>query len=119
MLRYCLRISLEEHKTNESIRQEANVMSVLDLMRRRRLQWFGHVCRREEDDDIRRVHEMRVEGKRNQGRPKHRWKDTIKKDLQSCSLSEDDAQDRIRWRGLIELGLRQAPATHSGESRDR
>ena len=119
MLRYCLGISLEEHKTNESIRQEANVMSVLDLMRRRRLQWFGHVCRREEDDDIRRVHEMRVEGKRNRGRPKHRWKDTIKKDLQSCSLSEEDAQDRIRCRGLIELGLRQAPTTRTGWSGDR
>ena len=114
MLRYCL----EEHKTKESIRQEANVMSALDLMRRRRLQWFGHVCRREEDDDIRRVHEMQVEGRRNRGCPKHRWKDKIRKDLQSCSLSEEDAQDRIRWRSLIELGLLQAPATRTGQSTD-
>ena len=82
MLRYCLKISLEKHKTNESIRQEANVMSVLDLMRRRRLQWFGHMCRREEDDDIRRVHEMRVEGRRSRGRPKYRWKDTISNPVQ-------------------------------------
>jgi hypothetical protein len=56
MLRYCLGISLEKHKTNESIRQEANVMSVFDLRRRRRLQCL-HVCRREEYDDLRRVHE--------------------------------------------------------------
>ena len=26
---------------------------------------------------------------------------TFKKDVQSCSLSEEDDQDRIRWRSLI------------------
>jgi len=35
MLRYCLGITLEEHKTNESIMQEAKVMNVLELMKRR------------------------------------------------------------------------------------
>jgi len=54
MLRYCLGITLE-HKTNESIRQEANVMNVLELMNRIRLQWFRNICRREKEDDIRRV----------------------------------------------------------------
>jgi len=74
MLRYCLGVTLEEHKTNESIRQEAKLMNVLELIRRRRLQWFGHnICRREKEDDIRRVHELKVAGKRNRGRPKHRW----------------------------------------------
>ncbi|XP_046863244.1 uncharacterized protein LOC124456989 [Xenia sp. Carnegie-2017] len=34
MIRYCLGVSLEEHRTNESIREEANVMSILKLMRR-------------------------------------------------------------------------------------
>jgi len=33
MLQHCLRMSLEKHKTNESIRQETNV-NALDLMRR-------------------------------------------------------------------------------------
>jgi len=47
-------------------------MNVLELMRRRRLQWFGHMCRREKENDIRRVHEMKVAEKRNRGRPKHR-----------------------------------------------
>mgnify|MGYP001799925614 FL=1 len=57
---------------------------------------------------------------RNLGRLKHRWKDTIKKDLQSCSLSEEDVQDRIKWRSLIELGLLQkAPATRTRQSGDR
>ena len=71
------------------------------------------------EDDINRVCEWRVEGGRNRGPLKHRWIYAIRKDLQSCSLSEEDAQDRIRWRSLVELGLRQAPATRTGQSGDR
>jgi len=29
------------------------------------LQWFGHIFRKEKEGDIKRVHEMRVKGKRN------------------------------------------------------
>ena len=47
MLRYCLQIGLLEHQKNEEIRQKANIMPIFDLMRKRRLEWFGNVCRRE------------------------------------------------------------------------
>lgn len=63
-------------------------MKILDLMKGRRLEWFGHVCRCEREYDIRRVSEMRVEGGQRRGRPKHKWKDTIWKDLQYCVVSE-------------------------------
>jgi len=44
------------------------VMNVLELMRRK-LQWFGHIlCKREKEDDIRRVHELKVAGC-----PKYGW----------------------------------------------
>jgi len=86
MLCYCLEITLEEHKTNQSIRQETKVMNVLEPIRR--IQWFGYICRREKEDGIRRVRTMKVTGKRNPGCPKYRWQDTIIKDLQSCSLNE-------------------------------
>ena len=92
-------------------------MAIADLMKRRRLEWFGHVCRREEDVDIRRAYDMKIQGRRKRGRPKHRWSDTIRKDLHSCGLREEDAQHRSRGRGLIELGLRQAPATRTGQDR--
>ena len=107
MFWYWLKISLEELKTNESTRQEANGMIALDW-KRRRWQCFKHVCRKE-----RRRH-----SKKNWGRSKHRWKDTIRKDLHSCSLSEEDAQYRIKWKSLIELGLQQAPAYRQRQNRD-
>jgi len=45
------------------------------------------------------------EGKRPLGRPRHRWEDNIKKDLQElgCGVMDwiDLAQDRGSWRALI------------------
>ena len=39
-------------------------------------------------------------GKRRIGRPKRRWLDSIRNDLSERGLSEEDAQDRPRWRRL-------------------
>ena len=119
MLRYCMGISLEEHRRNEDITSEAKIMPIRDVMRKRRLEWFGHVSRRERDEDIRRVYEMRVEGSRGRGRPKQRWSDTINADLRWLDLDRSDASDRVRWKSLVELGVRQKPATRSGHGGER
>jgi len=111
MLRYIHGISLEEHRRNEEIRKEAGVEDISVLMRKRRLQWYGHVCRRKEEDDIKRVTNLRVEGGRGRGRPKHRWKDTVNADMKLWSLETEDAEDRDRWRSLMELGALQQPVT--------
>jgi hypothetical protein len=45
------------------------------------------------------------EGKRLLGRPRRRWEDNIKMDLQNvgggCGDSMDMAQDRNRWRAVV------------------
>ena len=45
------------------------------------------------------------EGKRSLGRPRHRWEDNIKMDLQEVGDGSMDwielAQDRSRWRALV------------------
>jgi hypothetical protein len=46
------------------------------------------------------------EGKRPLGRPRHRWEDNIKMDLQEVGCGGIDwielAQDRDRWRELVD-----------------
>ncbi|CAM4652875.1 unnamed protein product [Leuciscus chuanchicus] len=88
-------------------------------MRKRRLQWFGHVCWKDEEADIRRAMEIQVGGKRKRGRPNLCWKDTIKTVMEWCGLEKEDTDDRDRWRCLVEMKIRQKPATRkdrSGES---
>ena len=47
------------------------------------------------------------EGKRPLGRPRRRWKDNIKMDLQKVGCGDMDwielAQDRDRWRALLNV----------------
>ena len=69
-------------------------------MRRRRLEWFGHLKRRGEIENIRAVAEMKMEGKRPRGRQKLRWKYTTRRDLKAWKIKEEWATDREKWKGL-------------------
>ena len=100
MVRWAMGVSLLEHRRNEEILEEAKVEAIATVMRRRRLEWFGHVKRRGETENIRAVAEMKMEGKRPRGRPKLRWKDTIRRDLKAWKIKEEWATDREKWKGL-------------------
>jgi hypothetical protein len=58
-----------------------------------------------EDREVHRVLEGKPEGKRPLGRPRRRWEDYIKMDLQKvgggCGDWMELAQDRDRWRALV------------------
>jgi len=120
MLRYCLGVSWEEHRRNVDIRKEARVVGIADMMRRKRLAWYGHVCRREEDSDVRRTSEMTIAARRKRGKPKHRWLDTIRKDMnfiKECGLCKEDALNREKWRSVVTYW--QTLATREGQGGER
>ena len=60
MVRWAMGVSLLEHRRNEEILEEAKVEQIATVMRRRRLEWFGHVKRRDETENIRAVVEMKI-----------------------------------------------------------
>ena len=93
MVRWAMGASLLEHRRNEEILEEAKVEPIAMVMRRRRLEWFGHV-KRDETENILAVVEMKMEGKRPRGRPKLRWKDTVRRDLRAWNIREEWATDR-------------------------
>ena len=63
------------------------------------------MARMGEERDLYRVLVGIPEGKRPLGRPRRRWKDNIKMDLQEVGCGSMDwielAQDRDRWRALV------------------
>ena len=68
----------------------------------RRLKWYGHVMRREEHYIYvgRRVMVMKVQGRRKRGRPKRRWLDKVKDDINEKGLSADEVYDRATCRHM-------------------
>jgi hypothetical protein len=64
------------------------------------MRWAGHVARMGEDSGVHRVLVGKPEGKSPLGRPRRRWKDNIKMDLQEVEGGRGDsmvlAQDRDR-----------------------
>ena len=95
MVRWAMGVSLLEHRRNEEILEEAKVEAIATIMRRRRLEWFGHVKGRDETENIQAVAEMKMEGKRPRRRPKLRWNDTVRRDLKAWKIKEE-----WRWRSL-------------------
>jgi hypothetical protein len=67
--------------------------------------WAGHVTRMGEDRGVHRVLVGKPQGKRPLGRPRRRWEDNIKMDVQEAGVGCGDwiesAQDRNRWRALV------------------
>ena len=67
--------------------------------------WAGHVARMGERRGVYRVLVGKRKGKRPLGRPRRRWENTIKVDLQEVGCGGMDwiklAQDRDRWRALV------------------
>ena len=69
------------------------------------MRWVGHVARMSERRRVYRVLVGKSEGKRPLGRPRRRWEDNIKMDLQKVVYGSMDwiepAEDRNRWRALV------------------
>ena len=75
------------------------------MIKSRRMRWAGHVARMKERRDLCRVLVGKPEGKRPLGRPRCRWDDNNKMDLQEvgCGCMEwmNLAQDKDRWWILV------------------
>ena len=62
------------------------------------------MARKGEGSGVHRVLVGKLEGKRSLGKPKRRWEDNIKMDLQEVGGGGywmELAQDRDRWRALV------------------
>jgi len=69
------------------------------------MRWAGHVARMMERRGVYRVLVGKPEGNYPLGRPRCRWENNIKRNLQEVGCGGTDwielAQDRDRWRALV------------------
>ena len=81
--------------------------NIVWVIKSRRMRWAGHVAHMGEERGVYKVLVGKLEGKRPLGRPRHRWEDNIRMDLQEVGCGCTDwiglAQDRDRWRTLVSV----------------
>jgi len=79
--------------------------NMVRVIKSRRMRWAGHVARMVEERGVYRVLVGKPEGRRPLGRPRRRWVNNIRMDLQEVGYWYMDciglAQDRDRWRTLV------------------
>jgi hypothetical protein len=90
---------------NEELSDLYSLPKIVRVVKSRRMRWVGHVARMGEGRGVYRVLVGKPGRKRPLGRPRRRWEDNIKMDLQevggSCGDWMELAQDRDRWRALV------------------
>ena len=79
--------------------------NIVRVIKSRRMGLGGHAARMGEERGVYRVLVGKSEGRRPLGRPRRRWVDNIRMDLQELGCGYMDwtglAQDRDRWRTLV------------------
>ena len=73
-------------------------------MREGRLRWYGHVIRRDQEYVGRKMMEMELPVKRKRARPKRRFLNVVKEDMEEPGAKETDVEDRTVWRKMIRCG---------------
>jgi len=67
---------------NEELNDLCSSTNIVRVIKSRRMRWAGYVARMGEERGVYRVLVGKAEGKRRLGRPRHRWVDNIRMDLQ-------------------------------------
>ena len=87
MVRWVLGVTRKD-KINEYVRGTAKIAKLGDKLWNAGLCWCGHVKRREEGYVGKRMMEMTVPGRRKRGRPRRRWMDLAREDLERVVAKE-------------------------------
>jgi hypothetical protein len=67
---------------NDELNDLYSLPNIVRVVKSRRLRWAGHVARMGEERGMHRVLVVKSEGKRPLWKPKRRWEDNIKMDIQ-------------------------------------
>ena len=92
-LRKILKIKWSDKVSNEEVRKIAAIQSVTDIMKKQRLQWFGHIIRMDRERIPKQILDWEpTYNNTTRGRPQQSWKDTITRDFESMNITYEEAK---------------------------
>ena len=80
------------------LRRRLGIESVVAVMRRGRLSWFGHVERKEVDDWVSACRNLELASSRGRGCPWMTWRARFNGDMKDMGLRPELAMDQEKWR---------------------
>ena len=81
MLRIICGVTLKDMVESTVTASRVGVDDLEEHLRWKRLRWFGHIARRDEEVEIKKVFDLQIEGQRKIGRPVKRWIDMVEEDM--------------------------------------
>jgi hypothetical protein len=94
---------------NEKLHSLYSSPNIIRVTKSRRMRWAGHVACMGMMRNVYRILFGKPVGKRPPERPRHRWVDNIKKDLEEIGFGGMDwillAQDRDWWWAVVNMGI--------------
>jgi len=97
MVRWMCDVKLPDRIPSKGLRETLGFDDIILVLQRNRLQWYGHVLRKEDNNWVKKCVEYEVAGAIPRGRPNKTWREIVDRDCQARRLNREDAMDRIRW----------------------
>jgi len=104
MVRWMCSVKVKDRVPSKELRGRLGIDDIILILQQNRLQWYGHVLRKEDTDWLKKCMEYEVEGSRPRGRPKRTWSEIVQTDCPAHNLNREDAMDCSRWKMLIKIG---------------
>jgi len=97
-------------KTNQELGKLIKHKNIINFAIAQGLGWYGHIERMQETRMVKVIHTWKPISKRPMGRPKIRWEDDVKKDMQSLQVPnwKTLVHDRGRWKEVVGYGQNSA-----------
>lgn len=98
-------ISKRDRIRNDVVRQELGVESILEVVERNQLKWFGHVIRMRDERQVKNIWKAKAAKKKKRGRPTKTWNDQItailkKREIQ-WNQAENLAKNKKEWAKFV------------------
>ena len=91
-------VTLKDMVESTVIAPRVRVDDLEEHLRQKRLRWFGSIVTRDEEVEIKKVFELKIEVWRKRGRPVKQLIDVVEEDMKKRRVVQQDAGDREGWR---------------------
>jgi hypothetical protein len=110
------RLKIIKNEHTKEIMGEKRKPDIIDIIKKKILQWYGHVKRMPEERILKLILEWILEERRKRGRPRKRWMEGVQAAMTARNLEQDRLRNREEWR-LVSRRRRQLSLNRIDRSR--